>query len=119
MANGQPRGDLSVESAEVLAHALADRLQCLGPVPRQGGVDADALAGAMVDRHDDADMTLLGGHHVRDTRLARWEFQAVAAEETKDGGGLRGAEKQPPCRDSWCWTWVLALGLDKDDVPMG
>src|SRR5262249_59442046 len=62
VASGQPCGDPLVEAAEVLAHALAERLQRLEAVAREGGVDADALAGAMVHRHEDTDLTVLGGH---------------------------------------------------------
>jgi hypothetical protein len=62
VADGQRRSDPLVEAAELLAHALAERLQRLEPIPRQVGVDADALTSAMVDGHEDTDLALLGGH---------------------------------------------------------
>ena len=49
MAHGQTAGDRLGEPAEMLPHALADRLQGLeagGPCMR---VDADAFGGAMIE----------------------------------------------------------------------
>ena len=51
----------SLEAAEVLPHALAERLQRLEAVARLGGVQADALARAVVDGDEDVDLALAGG----------------------------------------------------------
>ena len=58
----QSGGDPPVEAAEVLADALAERLQSLEAVAREGGVEADALAGAVIHRHEDEDLSFFGGH---------------------------------------------------------
>src|SRR5262249_27292195 len=62
VADGQPGGDPLVEAAEVLAHALAERLQRLEAVARFRGMQADALPGAVIDGDEDVDLALLGGH---------------------------------------------------------
>jgi hypothetical protein len=49
------------EAAELLPDTLADRLQRLEAVARLRGVDADALAGAVIDGHEDTDLAFLGG----------------------------------------------------------
>jgi hypothetical protein len=60
-ADAQPGGDPALEAAELFPHALAERLQLLEPVARPRGVDAVAVAIAMIDGHEHTDLTLLGG----------------------------------------------------------
>src|SRR4051794_25842350 len=62
VANDQPRGYPFLETPELLAHTLAERLQRLEAVARQGRVDADALAGAMIDGDKDAHLAHRGRH---------------------------------------------------------
>ena len=60
VAQSEPAGGAGGDGAEVLGHALADRLQRLEAVGRAGGMDADDLAAAVVDRHEDVGAALLG-----------------------------------------------------------
>ena len=61
VADGQPHGDPRIEAAEVLPHALPERLQRLEAVAPLGGVEADALAGAVIDGDEDVGQALAGG----------------------------------------------------------
>jgi hypothetical protein len=62
MADGRPRRDPLAEAAEVLADALADRLQRLEPVARLRGVDADAFRRTVIDGDEDVDLALPSRH---------------------------------------------------------
>src|SRR5690349_24747753 len=50
--DGKAAGDVVGEAAEVVAHALTDRFECLEAGGARRGVDADALDRAMVDRNE-------------------------------------------------------------------
>jgi hypothetical protein len=66
--------DPALEAAEVFPHALAERLQSLEPVARPRGVDADALAIAMIDGREHTDLAFLSGDsrgHVGPPELVR------------------------------------------------
>src|SRR5215213_2944240 len=58
VAQGEPLGDAAADRAEVAQDALTDRLERLEAVAGRGGVAADALAGAVVDRDEDARLSL-------------------------------------------------------------
>src|SRR5215210_6339397 len=58
VAQGEPLGDAAADRAEVAQAALTDRLERLEAVAGRGGVAADALAGAVVDRDEDARLSL-------------------------------------------------------------
>jgi hypothetical protein len=51
VADRQADRDALVEATGVLADALPERLQRLEPVARPRGVDANSLAGAVIDGH--------------------------------------------------------------------
>ena len=102
VADGQPCGDPLVEAAELLAHALAERLQRLEAVAREGGVDADALAGAVIDGHEHTDLAFLGGDgggHVRPPHLVgsfRDDGPVVGLGTVGMANPLRGLEAVLP-----------------------
>src|SRR5436305_13019758 len=56
----RPRADILREPAEVAPHALAERLQGLGAVRVEGGVDADALGRAVIDGDEHRGLALAG-----------------------------------------------------------
>jgi hypothetical protein len=53
VAERQTLGDVALDAAEVAQDALADRLERLEAAAGAGGMAADALAGAVVDGHED------------------------------------------------------------------
>ena len=60
MPDGQTAGDRLGKPAEVLPHALADRLQSLETSGLCMGVDADAFGGAMIDRDEHRGLAFAG-----------------------------------------------------------
>ena len=60
MPHGQTAGDRLGKPAEVLPHALADRLQGLETSGLCMGVDADAFGGAMIDRDEHRGLAFAG-----------------------------------------------------------
>jgi hypothetical protein len=62
VADRQAGGDAPLEPAEVLADALAQRLQRLEAVARLRGVDANALRRAMIESDEDAHLALVSRH---------------------------------------------------------
>jgi hypothetical protein len=50
VAHRQPTGDAFGEAAEISAHALSDRFQCLDPRGPRMSMDADAFGQAMIHR---------------------------------------------------------------------
>jgi hypothetical protein len=58
--DGEPGGDLAVEPAEALPHALADRLQSLKAGGAATGMNADALGRAVVDGNEHRRLALAG-----------------------------------------------------------
>ena len=60
MPHGQTAGDRLGKPAEVLPHALADRLQGLETSGLCMGVDADAFGRAMIDRDEHCGLAFAG-----------------------------------------------------------
>src|SRR5215211_4367360 len=90
VAQRQAAGDIGPDPAEVAQDALADRLERLEAVAGRGGVAADALAGAVVDRDEDAGPALGQGDGLG---------HVGAPHDVHRGGGDRavvGARSRPP-----------------------
>jgi hypothetical protein len=66
VAQREARCDAFGEAAEVLAHALAERLQCLEAGAAPGGVEADAPGAVVIDgdKHRRLALSRPGGGHV-------------------------------------------------------
>ena len=65
VAQGETRRRARIEAAEVLRHALPDRLQRLPPARAGRGVGADEFARTMVDGDEDAGAPLSGRDGLR------------------------------------------------------
>ncbi|MEX3581494.1 MAG: hypothetical protein VB137_00710 [Burkholderia sp.] len=60
-SQGQSAAGISFDQSELLAHPLADWLQCGKAVAHFGDVDANTRRAAMINRSEDPDQALIDG----------------------------------------------------------